>query len=150
MFDEVNKCTRMFVKHTPVPVLCCRDVTDLLNRVTNLQLSNKKLAEENSKLRSERETADDLMLQTNQEVEHLKKTIRRYTVTSRDASCETVLLVVKQSTNHRDNISSFAVVCQPSRDSDHVCVCCSSNQMTLDGVCLCFGHHVTMDHVCVF
>ena len=58
-------------------------MVEILNRVTNLQLSNQKLAEENSKLRSERESADDLMLQTNQEVEQLKKTIKRYAVTNR-------------------------------------------------------------------
>ena len=53
------------------------DVVELLNRVTNLQLSNEKLTEENSKLRSERENADDLMLQTSQELEQLRKTVRR-------------------------------------------------------------------------
>ena len=60
-----------------VTVFPPRDVVELLNRVTNLQLSNEKLTEENSKLRSERENADDLMLQTSQELEQLRKTVRR-------------------------------------------------------------------------
>ncbi|KAI0236426.1 Lymphoid-restricted membrane protein [Lamellibrachia satsuma] len=63
------------------------DMVEILNRVTTLQLSNQKLAEENSKLRSERESADDLMLQTNQEVEQLKKTIKSHQVTV-DRMCE--------------------------------------------------------------
>jgi hypothetical protein len=62
------------------------DTIDQQNKIADLQHQNRKMTEENTKLRQQIDIQEDIVTVNNTEIDKLKKKIRRYLASSSSSS----------------------------------------------------------------